>query len=84
MTTQDAGERSADMKRMREEGMGMSVRSYGQLSSTLLKVYLGHRQNWLISSRGNRKDVYNIHKTLFYTGQSHVMWNCRLNKKNKL
>lgn len=55
MTTQDAGERSTDMKRMREEGMGMSVRSYGQLSSTLLKVYLGHRQNWFISSRGNKK-----------------------------
>lgn len=33
MATQDAGERSVDMKRMREEGMEMSVESYGQFSS---------------------------------------------------
>lgn len=65
MATQDAGERSADMKRIREEGMGMLVKSYGQLSSTQLHVNLGYRQNWFIGSRGKRKEIYNIYIYIF-------------------
>lgn len=65
MAIQDAGERSAGMKRVREEGMGMSVKSYGHLSCKQLNVNLGHRQNRFIGSRGNRKEIYNICKIFF-------------------
>lgn len=67
----NAGERNADMKRIREEGMGMSVKSYGQLSSTQLNVNLGYRQNWFIGSRGNKKEVYNIYKIFLYRSFRH-------------